>query len=214
MTSIQTISLITFIVIIGYIVKKTELKRILADKKWQHIVFGSIVAVSFLWLFRVSIYDGLVIHFLWLTTLTLVLGFRWAILAGSVALIISTAIGNESWSMLGVNGIIGVAVPITVTYLIFMWAFHKLPRHLFVYIFVCAFLPGAVSVGAKMLLLSGYFYIDGLYPWEVIEHNYTIMAILMVLQESFFNGFSITCLVVYKPDLVHTFHDKFYIDGK
>lgn len=214
MTSIQITSLIIFALLIGYIVRKTELNKIIENKKWQHIVFGSIVAVSFLWLFRVSIYDGLVIHFLWLTTLTLVLGFRWAMLAATAVLLISTAIGNESWSMLGVNGIIGVAIPIIITYLIFMWAFHKLPKHLFVYIFICAFLPGALSVGAKMLLLSGYFFIDGLYPWEVIEYNYTMIAILMVLQESFFNGFSITCLVVYKPDLVHTFHDKFYIDGK
>lgn len=213
-TSIQTVCLIVFIGLIIFVANKTELKRIINEKKWQHIFFGSIVAVSFLWLFRVSIYDGLVMHFLWLTTLTLVLGYRWAILAGAIVLLISTAIGNDAWSMIGVNGLIGVAVPITVTYLIFSWAFHKLPKHLFVYIFICAFIPGAISVGLKMLFLSGYYYVDGVYPWDVIEYNYLMMSILMVLQESFFNGFSITCLVVYKPDLVHTYHDKFYLDGK
>lgn len=214
MTSLQTACLLVFLGLMIFLATKTELTRIVKDKKWQHIVFGSVVAVSFLWLFRVSIYDGLVIHFLWLTTLTLVLGYRWAMLAGSVILLISTAIGNDAWAMFGVNGLIGVAVPITATYLIFSWAFHKLPKHLFVYIFICAFIPGAISVGLKMLLLSGYYYADGVYTWDVIEYNYLMMAILMVLQESFFNGFSITCLVVYKPDLVHTYHDKFYLDGK
>ena len=214
MTSLQTVCLLVFIGLIIFLASKTEITRIVKDKKWQHIVFSSVVAVSFLWLFRVSIYDGLVIHFLWLTTLTLVLGYRWAMLAGSVVLLISTAIGNDAWAMFGVNALIGVAVPITSTYLIFSWAFHKLPKHLFVYIFICAFIPGAISVGLKMLLLSGYYYADGVYTWDVIEYNYLMMAILMVLQESFFNGFSITCLVVYKPDLVHTYHDKFYLDGK
>lgn len=214
MTSLQILSLIMYVAGFIYVVAKTDLKRIIEVRRWQHIVFGSIVGVLCLWSFRVSIYDGLVIHFLWLTTLTLVLGFRWAILAATTVLLVVTLIGKEDWQMLGVNGLLGVFLPIIITYAIFSFTFHRIPRNLFTYIFLCGFLPGALTIGLKMMALSGYFYIEGFYTWDVIEYNYTYMTLLMIFPEAFFNGFSITCLVIYKPDLVHTYHDKFYIDGK
>jgi uncharacterized membrane protein len=214
MTSLQILSLIVYLAGFTYVVAKTDLKRIIEERRWQHIVFGSIVGVLFLWSFRVSIYEGLIIHFLWLTTLTLVLGFRWAILAATVVLLVVTIIGNEDWQMLGVNGLLGVFLPILVTYAIFSFTFHRIPRNIFTYIFLCGFLPGALTIGLKMMALSGYFYIEGFYTWDVIEYNYTYMTLLMIFPEAFFNGFSITCLVIYKPDLVHTYHDKFYIDRK
>jgi uncharacterized membrane protein len=95
-----------------------------------------------------------------------------------------------------------------------MLTFHKLSRHVFVYIFLCAFFPGAISMALKMLAMSGYFYVDNMYTWDVIQYNYTQMTLLMVFPEAFFNGMTMTCLIVYKPDLVYTFADKFYIDGK
>lgn len=214
MTSLQIVSLLIYSIGFIYVATKTDLKRIILERKWQHIVFGSAVCVLFLWSFRVSIYEGLTIHFLWLTTLTLVLGFRWAILVASAVLLIVTTIGNEEWQMLGVNGLISVFMPILITYAIFSFTFHRIPRNLFTYIFLCGFLPGALTIVAKMLALSGYFYIDGFYTWDVIENNYTYMTLLMIFPEAFFNGFSVTCLVIYKPDLVHTYHDKFYLDGK
>lgn len=213
-TTLQTISLIIYILGFFYVLRQTDLRRIVQTRKWQHIVFGSIVGILFLWSFRVSIYDGLNIHFLWLSTLTLVLGFRWAILVATFVLCIVTVLGNESWYMFGINGMFSVFMPILLTYAIFSFTFHRIPRNLFTYIFLCAFLPGALTIAVKMLAFSGYYYLDGFFTWDVIKYNYTNMILLMVFPEAFFNGFSITCLVIYKPDLVHTFHDKFYIDGK
>ncbi|GAB54899.1 hypothetical protein GPUN_0761 [Glaciecola punicea ACAM 611] len=214
MTTIQTISILIYAFGFVYVASKVDYTRIIKERKWQHIIFGSIVGILFLWSFRVSIYDGLTMHFLWLTTLTLVLGFRWAVLVATTALLIMTAIGTEQWSMLGVNGLFGVLLPILITYGIFAFSFHRVPRQLFVYIFVCAFFPGAITMAAKMLSFSGYYLAEGIYSWDIIKDNYTTMTILMMFPEAFFNGFSITCLIIYKPDLVHTFHDKFYIDGK
>lgn len=197
-----------------FVIKKTDLRKLKSTRKWQHIVFGSCTLVFFLWLFRVSIYDGLIIHFLWLTTLTLLLGFRWAILSGSFVLLMTTVIGNESWQMLGVNAVIGVFIPIILTYSIFSLTFHRIPRQPFVYIFLCAFIPGALTIGLKMVMLSGYFYMEGFYDWHTISYNYLNMTLLVIFPEAFFNGFSMTCLIIYKPDLVYTFDDKFYINNK
>ncbi|WP_371193165.1 energy-coupling factor ABC transporter permease [Glaciecola sp. SC05] len=214
MTELQILSLCIYLGILGFIVSKTDFKQLLKDRPFQHKLFGAITCVFVLWLFRVSIYDGLVMHFLWLTALTLVLGLRWSVIAASVVLLGSTIIGQDTWSMFGVNGLLGLLLPIGVTYLIYMISFHRISRHMFVYIFLCAFFPGAISMALKMLSMSGYFYLDGFYAWNVIEYNYAQMTLLMVFPEAFFNGMTITCLIVYKPDLVYTFEDKFYIDGK
>ena len=214
MTGLQILSLIIFVAAVGFIAFKTDFTQLIKDKPFQHRLFGAVTCVFVLWLFRVSIYDGLVMHFLWLTSLTLVLGLRWAILGATVVLIASTLIGQESISMFGVNGLLGVLLPIGFSYLVYMLTFHKLSRHVFVYIFLCAFFPGAISMALKMLSMSGYFYLDGMYAWDVIEYNYAQMTLLMVFPEAFFNGMTMTCLIVYKPDLVYTFADKFYIDGK
>ncbi|MFC4699520.1 energy-coupling factor ABC transporter permease [Glaciecola siphonariae] len=214
LTGIQIGSLLLFLGVLGFICSRTDFTQLAKDKAFQHRFFGAITCVFVLWLFRVSIYDGLVMHFLWLTTLTLVLGLRWAILGATVVLIGSTIIGQESASMFGVNALLGVVLPIGFTYLVYMLTFHKISRNLFIYIFLCAFFPGAITMVLKMLAMSGYFYIEGMYPWDVIEYNYTQMTILMMFPEAFFNGMTITCLIVYKPDLVYTFEDKFYIDGK
>nr|WP_136249541.1 energy-coupling factor ABC transporter permease [Ningiella ruwaisensis] len=214
MTFLQVSSLIAFIVIVVYVCLKTDFKQVLEDKPFQHKLFGAITCVFVLWLFRVSIYDGLVMHFLWLTSLTLVLGFRWAVIAATIVLIASTAIGQDPIAMFGVNGLLGVLLPIFLTYAVFMLTFHRVPRNVFVYIFLCAFFPGALTMIVKMLSLSAYYWVDGFFTWDVIEYNYAQMTILMLFPEAFFNGMTMTCLIVYKPDLVYTFEDKFYIDGK
>lgn len=214
MTGLQVMSLVVYLSTLAFIVSKTDFKQLISDKPFQHKLFGAITCVFVLWLFRVSIYDGLIMHFLWLTSLTLVLGLRWAIIAASVVLLGSTIIGNDMWAMFGVNGVLGLLLPIGVTYLIYMISFHRISRQVFVYIFLCAFFPGAISMALKMLSMSGYFYIEGLYTWDVIEYNYAQMTLLMIFPEAFFNGMTMTCLIIYKPELVYTFEDKFYIDGK
>ena len=213
-TNLQVIGLIFTSIYLIFVLNKTDLSKLKTDRKWQHMVFGSFTLVFFLWLFRVSIYDGLIIQFLWMTSLSLVLGFRWATLTGFAVLLMSTIIGNETWSMLGVNAILMVFVPISITYAIFSFTFHRIPRQLFIYIFLCAFFPGALTIAVKMAMFSGYYYIEGFYDWYTISNNYLNMTILLVFNEAFFNGFSMTCLIVYKPDLVYTFNDKFYIDDK
>ena len=192
--------------------KKLILSRLVSDKKCQHLVFGSAACVFILWMFRTGIYDGLTVHFLWLSALPLLLGFRWAIFSASLALLGVTILGTESFGMLGVNFLLGVLLPIALTYGIYSLTFHKLPRHIFIYIFLCAFIPGALAIALKMLALSGYFYLDGMYSWQIIQDNYLILTTLMLFPEAMFNGMTITLLIIYKPEWVYTFYDKLYLD--
>lgn len=214
MTELQILGAIASAVGLAIIIKNTEFKQLVDDAAFQHRFFGASAAVFVLWIFRVGIVDELQVHFIWLTSLALILGFRWAVISSSIVLIGVTVVGYEKFSMLGVNWLIGTLMPISVTYAIFSWSFHKLPKNLFVYLFVCAFFPGAITVSLKILMMAGYFQLDTDLGWDVIFQNYVLLIPLLLFSEAFFNGFTMTSLVVHKPKWVYTFHDKFYIDGK
>ena len=199
-TDIQTVAGLLSLLICFFVSKKLIFSQLVLDKKCQHLVFGSAACVFILWMFRTGIYDGLNVHFLWLSALTLLLGFRWAIFSASIALLGVTIFGKESIDMLGVNFLVGILAPISLTYGIYSLTFHKLPRHIFTYIFLCAFIPGALTIALKMLALSGYFYLDGLYSWHIIEDNYLMISTLMLFPEAMFNGMTITLLIIYKPE--------------
>ena len=211
-TDIQTVAGLLSLLICFFVSKKLIFSQLVLDKKCQHLVFGSAACVFILWMFRTGIYDGLNVHFLWLSALTLLLGFRWAMFSASIALLGVTIFGKESIDMLGINFLLGVLAPISLTYGIYSLTFHKLPRHIFTYIFLCAFIPGALTIALKMLALSGYFYLDGMYSWHIIEDNYLMISTLMVFPEAMFNGMTITLLIIYKPEWVYTFYDKLYLD--
>ena len=103
---------------------------------------------------------------------------------------------------------------IALTHLIYNFSFHRLPRNLFLYIFVCAFLPGALMIALKMFLLGSYYSLDGTYDWLTVKDNFVVLIPLMLFPEGMLNGMTMTLLIIYKPHWVYTFHDKFYIDGK
>ena len=214
MTFLQLIALLGFIGAIVTAVKTIDVEQLKHSRLQQHVVFGAAASVFILWIFRAGIYDGLSVHFLWLTALTLTLGVRFAIIAATAPLIAVTALGYEQWSMIGVNGVLGVLVPIGLTHLIYNLSFHRLPRNLFVYVFVCAFIPGGLLIAVKMILLGGYYTLDGIYDWLTVKDNYVILTPLMLFPEGMLNGMTMTLLIIYKPHWVYTFHDKFYIDGK
>jgi uncharacterized membrane protein len=214
MTELQILGAIASVISLAIIIRNTDFKQLIDDSAFQHRFFGASAAVFVLWIFRVGIVDELQVHFIWLTSLALILGFRWAIISSSFVLLGMTISGYEKFSMLGINWLLGTLLPISVSYTIFSWSFHNLPKNLFVYIFVCAFFPGAITVSLKIIAMAGYFQLDTDLGWDVIFNNYVLLIPLLLFSEAFFNGFTITSLVIHKPQWVYTFHDKFYIDGK
>lgn len=216
MTTLQLVGLCLFVVLLGFIVRNIHWPEFVASKQKQHMLFGCAAAVFFLWIFRASVPGdpSPSVHFMWLVALTLILGFRYAMIAATIALLGATVIGKESWAMFGINSTLGIAAPIAFSYMLFMLAFHKLPRNLFIYVFLCAFIPGALAIALKIALMSGYYVIDDIYSWSVVKDNYLILIPLLLFPEGMLNGMTMTILIIYFPGLAYTFHDKFYIDGK
>lgn len=212
LTIIQALSLLAYLTTLVVIAQQGKLFHNMQHKTRQHLLFGSAAALFFLWLFRTGIYPGLDVHFLGLTSSVLLLGFRISIISASLALLGTTLIGNESWSMLGVNGLLGVVIPIGFSYLIYAFTFHRLPKHLFVYIFVSAFFAGAATITLKMGLVGSYYALEGIHSWDVVQGNYLLLIPLLLFSEGMLNGMTIMILVVYKPLWVYTYQDKYYLD--
>lgn len=213
-SDIQSVALFVSIIAAYFIGKKLAFEQLVKDKQCQHLVFGSAVCLTLLWAIQTGIPGSPQVHFLWLSALPLLLGFRWAMLTSLMALLSLTLVGVEQISMLGINFLVSCLAPIGLTYGIYSLTFHKLPRNVFVYIFLCAFIPGALTIGLKMLLMSGYYYFDGIYTWQHLLDNYLMITTLLMFPEAMFNGMTITLLIIYKPHWVFTFYDKHYLDSK
>lgn len=165
------------------------------------------------WL-RLSLPTSPDIHFLLISALTLTLGFRLALYCATAVLVLMAVVGMSPPAQLGINGLCFVLLPVLQAYLIYTIAFHRLPRHFFSYIFLCAFLPGALTLALSMLLAGQAYLAQGLYSEEVISQHYYPIILLMVFPEALLNGIIMTLLVLYRPEWVYTFHDRFYFDER
>ncbi|MCF2948956.1 energy-coupling factor ABC transporter permease [Paraglaciecola aquimarina] len=211
-TTFQLIANILSGIFALYVYNKLPLIQLKLDKQVQHLVFGSSAALFILWMFRTSIYDGLSVHFLWLATIPLLLGFRWSLFSASLVLLSLTALGEESFRMLGVNFLLGVLLPISVTYALYSVTFYKLPRNLISYIFVCGFIAGGLSIGLKMFAMGGYYYLEGIHTWHVVSENYLVLLKYLLMPEAMFNTMTLVILALHKPKWVYTFYNKFDVN--
>lgn len=206
----QPICLMLYILLVGYAIY--PIKKQLTISKIQHLVFGSAAALTVLWWFRTGIYDGLEVHFLWMSAASMVLGWRWAIFSATIALIVMAAIGAEDWRDIGVVGLFGCALPALTTFAIYAYSYHKLPKNFFIYVFVCGFFAGAIGITLKMVGLAGLYWLDGSYSWRILQDNYLVLIPLLLFPEGLLNGMTLSLMAMYKPDWVATFYDKQYFD--
>lgn len=186
----------------------------LADKSRQHLSFGAAIALVPLWMLQAGIKEGLEFHFLGLTVLALMLGWRLSIMMSTLSLLLLTGFGMASWSAFGANLLLGAIIPISFTYLVFLLTYSYLYRHLFVYIFVAGFFNAALTMAVKVLAFSLYMSWSGQYSWQVIMDSYLGILPLLLFPEGLLNGMLITVLVIFKPQWMRTYLDRDYIHNK
>ncbi len=212
MTVIQLLATIACFTLLMVVVKKTNVKYALVSSTMQHRIFASLIGMCVLWSFHTQLHPGLDINFLGLSAVTLILGFRWAVIVSTVAFLLTHWFMAYDVQLFAIKLLLANYLPIGVCYAIYTWSFHRLPKNPFIYIFVCGFLAGAISIALKILLLSIYYTVDGLYAWQLVMDNYVIITPLLLFPEAMFNGVIITMLLVYAPHWLYTYHDKFYFN--
>ena len=188
--------------------------RKIGDNEATHVYFGAIVVVIVLWILRGGILPGLNYHLLGMTALCLMFEWQFALFAASAVLAFTTWQGEAGWSAFGINVLLMGALPILFTRGFLYVCQRGLPHNFFIYIFINAFLAGALSMLLAGLGTATVQVLAGAHPPDSISNNFLQILPMLMFAEGFMNGAALTLVVAFKPQWVATFHDSWYLKGK
>ncbi len=185
---------------------------ILMDRRNQTIFLGATSVVLALWLIKTGIKPGLNFHLLGATVLTLMFRPFFALFALSLVMAV-VSLWHGEYAAFAPNLLIMGVVPVAVSWGIFRFVDRRLPNHLFIYIFLCAFFAAAVAITAVGLASTGFAVLAGSYSLTYLLDEYLPYYLLMAWAEAFTTGMIMTLMVIYQPEWVATFDDKRYLQG-
>ncbi|AWB67745.1 hypothetical protein C2869_15430 [Saccharobesus litoralis] len=206
------LSVCAFVLLCFISYDKKDYTVLLTDRSKQHLIFGLMAALTFLWSIQTGIYEGLSVYFLGITLTSLLLGSHLALICTFCAYLLSSLYVGDSLYNIALGLFPKVGLPVFASYLVYAWAYHHLPRHFIIYTFVCGFFTGALSIASMMLGNALFLWLDNQFSWPILLDNYIILTPLMLFPEAMLNGMCITIAVVYLPNWVRTFYDSEYLD--
>lgn len=178
-----------------------------------NLILGACVLVLAFWQIKAGIRPGLNLHILGATLLTLLFG-PWFALLGLMLVLLLTTMWDGAWHAFALNALLMGVVPVTVSWWVYRLADRFLPKHLFIYIFINAFIGAALAVGLTGVAATLALTEIGAYAFTDLAHTYLPYFLLISWSEAVTTGMLITILVVYRPQWVATFDDKYYINHK
>lgn len=198
--------------LLGLCLRKAPWRRL--NSGLQHLWLACCVALMLVWSIKAGIKPGLNFHLLGATLLTLMFGPSLAIVALAVVLVGVTLAGASGWTSLGINLLLMAALPVLFSYAVYCQAHYKLPRHVFVYVFLDAFFTAGLVIGLSgvtaILVLAG----SGTYTLAFLNSNYLTYFILMGWPEALLTGMAAMLMVAYRPQWLATFSDELYLHNK
>jgi len=187
-------------------------QRILASSRLQQIFLGASTALFLIWIFGVGVRPALGFHFLGVTVYTLMFGWSLGVIGTSLVSLAVTAT-NGDWAALATNALLLGALPVSVSYGIYLLVHRHLPHHLFIYIFLCAFFNAMLAAGAAVLALVILLVATETYTFARISDEYLPFLPLFLFPEGLLNGMTTTALIGLKPDWLKTYDDETYLKG-
>ena len=185
----------------------------LKDGRDANILFASMVLLWLLWLLSAGTLRGMEFHLLLATSAMLMFGWQFATLCVSVAQLCLTLMGKADWLSFPLNVLCNGIVPIWISYAVYWATYTFLPKHFFVYVYMNAFIGGALAMLASRLTGLGILIFSQVYQWQDLGEQ-PMFIIVMLFPEAFLNGMVMTMLVVFRPEWVSSFSDRHYLKGK
>ena len=186
----------------------------LADNEASHVYFAAVAVVCLLWTLHAGIAPGHNYHLLGVTSLCLMFDWQFALLAVSLALLVTTWQGPAGWEAYALNALVMGALPVFFTRVLLYASQRWLTHNFFIYIFVNAFFAGALSILLCGLAAAAVLALAHGHAADRSNGDYLLFIPLLMFGEAFLNGMTMTLLVAYRPAWVSTFHDRWYLDGK
>jgi len=177
----------------------------------QHVLLGGLLALLFLWLLSFQVVAGVWIHLLGVTSLTLIVGWRFTVVGATLVLLVFLGWQQQSLLAAPLAWLFSVLIPATTTRLLVHFLRTPALRNLFVYMLGAGFGGGLLSVLVLGCLALPTFWVMGQAEWlELAVDNWAFILLLM-FPEGFINGMLVTAFTVFYPDVVKTFNDDFYL---
>ncbi|MBV6289944.1 energy-coupling factor ABC transporter permease [Pseudomonas aegrilactucae] len=192
---------------------RTSWVELFADRRRQHLMFGTMFALFALWLVRRDFDTGVSYHFIGMTAVTLLLDWPLAIVGALVAQVGLVALGRQDLAAMGVNGLLLIGLPVLVTQVCAMLVERAQPRNLFVYIFFSGFFAAALSALLCLGASLGLLWLDGRFAMPEWLSDFIGYLWLIIFPEAFINGMVISALVVFCPEWLETFNRTRYLQA-
>ena len=193
-------------------VRAAPWRPFLASAKLQHVFLGATLALFLLWIFEIGVRPALGFHFLGVTVYVLMFGWSLGVLGVGLAMMAVTFTTGD-WATLAVNTLLLGVLPASLSYGVYALVTHYLPRHLFIYIFLCAFFNAMLAAGVAALALALLLIVTETYTVARISNDYLPYLPLYLFPEGLLNGMVTTALIGLRPDWLKTYDDELYLKG-
>ena len=188
--------------------------RRLRDSEQSNLWLGMIVLLVFVWSMKAGVNPALSLHLLGANVFTLAFGPHLAFVGLSLVTLGVTLNGADGILAYAMNALLLAGLATALSQCLFRIVSGILPRPLFIYIFVNAFIAGGVvvlGVGLASTVLLG---VAGAYAWEFLFSEHFPYYLLLAFAEAWLSGMVITLFVVYRPQWVESFDDARYLSDK
>lgn len=186
-------------------------RALLAAPERQHVLLGSIVGLLLLWLGNIEVTDGVRLHLLAVTCTTMIVGLPLTLIGGTVALAAQLWLQDTSLAALPVAWLPTLAAPAVTTRLLVRWLRRHAPKNLFLYLLGAGFGGGMACVLVSAFCALLLFALMGRFDLIADALAGASLVTLMMFPEGFLNGMLVTAVTVFRPDLVKTFDDDYYL---
>ncbi|WOJ98567.1 energy-coupling factor ABC transporter permease [Congregibacter brevis] len=180
----------------------------------MHLVAGGAVGCLLLWLLNIHLVDGLLLHFLGLTTFTLVVGWSFSVLGAALVMAAFYALKDLGWTAYPLAVVMCIVVPATATWLLARLLRRPGLQHPFVYMLGAGFAGGAFVMLLLSVLALSLFWFSGQTGYLDAAAEFWPLVFMLMFSEGFINGMCVSALAIFHPDWMKTFDDKFYLDDQ
>lgn len=177
----------------------------------QHLFLGATLALALLWNLSAGLKPGLSFHFMGVTVFTLMFGWPLAMLGVSLACL-GLAWREGALAAVSLNALLFGMLPVAISYAVYHQVQQRLPHHLFVYVFLCAFFGSMLAAAGATLAAVGVLVYSNAYTYDYIATAYLPFLPLYLLPEGLLNGMLTMALVGLRPDWLATFDEHSYLN--
>jgi uncharacterized membrane protein len=196
---------------LAYAIHGAPWRAWLADPERQWVWFSSMALLLVVWSMKAGITPGFSVRFLLVTALTLMHGWRIAVVAGALVLAVLTVVGQAEWSSFGANLLCAAVIPALFTAWLHEQVHARLPHNYFIYFFVTAFLGSALAYNLAGIARVALMASSGTLETARIGAEYFAILPFMSFGEAVANGTIIGMAVIYRPRWVMSFDDRLYL---